>query len=61
MSLCPGLDARTEPNASDGEIGFRQREVGVGLDELMGTLLRDTEHVGDFGDADQVVSDAQEG
>lgn len=60
VNLCPRLDGRTKPNASYGEAGFGRREVGVGLDELVGALLRDTEHLGDLGDAHQVVGHLQE-
>jgi hypothetical protein len=54
MGVSPSLDGGPEPNTSDRQFSFRGWEVVIGLDELADSLMRNVEHRGDLGHADQV-------
>jgi hypothetical protein len=59
MGVGPRRHGRSEPNTTDSKICFWLREVVVGLNELIDTLPRDTEQLGDLGHADQVEDHAK--
>ena len=56
MGFGPRLDIGTGPDSSRGEVRHGGREIIVRTRYRVDTLSGDPEHVGDFGDAHEMVS-----
>jgi hypothetical protein len=54
MGGCPSVDGRAEPDTPDSQVCFGLREVFIGLDQLVDSLTRDAEHLGNLCHAHQV-------
>lgn len=54
----PSLDVGPLPDTAASELGLGLGEHGIGLHELVNTLARQPEHLGDLGDADEMVHTA---
>ena len=54
MRLVPVFDGRAKPDSTDGELGFRSREVSIRSYQLVDALTGYTEEFGDLGDAHQI-------
>lgn len=52
----PPLNQVPTPDSSYGELGFREREVGVALHQLVDPLPGDPKHDGDLRNAHEVLT-----
>ena len=58
MRSGPGLNRLSGPDPSDRQVCFRHRKIVVRGDDLMHSLLRHAEHLGDLRNAHEVACHA---
>ena len=59
MLACPLLDKGAKPYASSGDLRLRDWEIRLALDELVDSLARDPEDLGNLRDTYEVLSHRQ--